>query len=79
LREELWSGDERVEAVFPNGMRVVKSPAPSARDVSVLMQGLEAAVEKFNHAELFNAIEDIVSGYKLAGANKTAQSAVGVK
>jgi FlaA1/EpsC-like NDP-sugar epimerase len=79
LREELWSGDEMVEALLPSGMRVLKSPTPSAREVSLSMQRLEAAVETFNHAELFDAIAEIVPGYRLAGANKKVQAAVGVE
>jgi hypothetical protein len=65
--------------MLPGGMCVLKSPTPSARAVSVSMQRLEAAIEKFNHAELFDAIADIVPSYRLAGLNRMAQATAGVE
>ena len=62
LREELWSRDELMEAVLAGGLRVLKSPAPSAREISILMRRLEAAVDNFDHAELFDAVAALVPG-----------------
>ena len=51
--------------MLPSGLRVLKSPAPSARELSLSMRRLEAAVEKFDHAELFDAVADLVPGYRV--------------
>ncbi len=63
LREELWSQDEIVEAVLPTGMRVLKSPVPSARELSIAMQRLEGAVESFDHVDLMSVIAELVPEY----------------
>ncbi len=65
LREELWSEDEVVEVMLPGGMRVLKSPTPSMRELVNAMQRLESAVESFDQAELRNAIAELVPGYLL--------------
>jgi FlaA1/EpsC-like NDP-sugar epimerase len=73
VREELWCEDEVVEVVLPGGMHVLKSPTPSAREVSVSIRRLEVAVEKFDRAELFEAITGSVPGYMLACGRSSAQ------
>jgi FlaA1/EpsC-like NDP-sugar epimerase len=64
LREELWSGDEVIETVLPDGTRVLKSPAPTAREVSLSMARLESAVDAFDEDELICAVGELVPVYK---------------
>ena len=73
LREELWSGDEFVEAVLPDGMRVLKSSTPGAGELSVAMQRLESAVENFDHDEAISAVAEIVPGYGAPFARATSR------
>jgi FlaA1/EpsC-like NDP-sugar epimerase len=75
LREELWSEDEVMEQMPPGGMRVLKSPTLTAREVSVSMWRLEAAVEKFDHAELFDAVADIVPGFTVPASHSVVAGA----
>jgi len=63
LGEELWSSDEILEAVLPSGLRVLKSPVPSARALAIAMQRLESAVENFDHEGMIGAVAQLVSGY----------------
>jgi FlaA1/EpsC-like NDP-sugar epimerase len=63
LREELWSVDEVVEALLPSGMRVLKSPAPSAAELSSAIQRLASAVESFDRVELMGVIAALVPEY----------------
>ena len=72
LGEELWSGDEILEGVLPSGMRVLKSPAPSAADLSITMQRLETAVGNFDHEELIGAVAKLVPGYGMGLAKATS-------
>jgi FlaA1/EpsC-like NDP-sugar epimerase len=72
LREELWSSEEFLEAVLPNGMRVLKSPVPSALEVSVAMERLNAAVDTFDHKEMVCAVAQLVPGYGNPFANEGA-------
>ncbi len=72
LGEELWSGDEILEAVLPSGMRVLKSPAPSAAGLSIAMQRLEAAVGNFDHEELIGAVAELVPSYGMGLAKATS-------
>jgi FlaA1/EpsC-like NDP-sugar epimerase len=63
LREELLEGGEVVEAELSGGMRVVKSPAPSPREIALLMGRLESAVESFNRDELMNVVAGLFGGF----------------
>ncbi len=76
LSEELWSGDEIVEAVLPDGTRVLKSSAPTAREVSLSMQRLESAVDAFDEAELICAVGELVPSYRGLGANGNSATAM---
>lgn len=63
LQEELLGGDEVLEAELPGGMRVVKSPAPTSREVAILMGRLEAAVESFNRDEVMKVVAGLFAGF----------------
>ena len=71
LCEELWSREEMIEAVLPSGMRVLKSPMPSAAALSAAMQTLESAVEKFDYQDMIYAAEQLVPGYRASSAKAT--------
>jgi FlaA1/EpsC-like NDP-sugar epimerase len=76
LHEELLGGDEIVEAELPEGMRVVTSPAPSSREISLLMGKLEAAIESFSRDELMKAVAELSSGFgSLADLRWNAEAA----
>jgi FlaA1/EpsC-like NDP-sugar epimerase len=75
LREELWSGDEVVEAVHPHGMRVLKSSAPSMRELVDPMRRLGSAVRNFDQAELRSAIAELVPSYRGSAANGDSTAA----
>jgi FlaA1/EpsC-like NDP-sugar epimerase len=68
LREELWSSDETVEAILPDRMRVLRSPAPSMAALTTAMRRLESAIEKFDRCELMDAVGELVPGYKASSA-----------
>lgn len=63
MREELLGADEVVEAELAGGMRVVKSPAPTAREIALLMGRLEAAVEGFDRDELMHVVAGLFAGF----------------
>ncbi len=69
--EELWSCEEVIEAVLPSGMRVLKSPMPSAAALSAAMQTLESAVEKFDYQDMIYAVKQLVPGYRASSAKAT--------
>jgi FlaA1/EpsC-like NDP-sugar epimerase len=79
LREELWSEDEILEAVLPGGMRVLKSPVPSASEVSTAMRTLQNAVERFDHSALVDALAEFVPRYRSAQTHKSIEAAVVVE
>jgi FlaA1/EpsC-like NDP-sugar epimerase len=66
MREQLWARDETVEAALANGMRVLKSPAASAAELSIAVKRLESAVESFHYAELMDAVTELVPAYQAA-------------
>ena len=67
LREELLSEDEVVESELPGGMRVVLSPCPTVTEVAAAMRSLEAAVDRFDLAELLPIVFGLVPGYRPPG------------